>query len=128
MAECRTPDYRDRGSNSCAGISVVRYLYSYRVETWAISFALYRLLLPNRTGQRGRAGQLHQHGKHYKAMAPRPQRHRDVWDVIVIGEVKRREECFTTLQCGHLLHHSKANNSQAGVGVLRNKKWNVFCA
>ena len=32
--------------------------------------------------------------------------------------MKRPEECFTTLQCGHLLYHSKANNGLAGVGFL----------
>ena len=26
-----------------------------------------------------------------------------MWDVIGSGEVRRREECFTTLQSGHLL-------------------------
>ena len=44
-----------------------------------------------------------------------------VWDVIGIGEVRRREECSTMLQRGYL--HSKANNGQAGVGFLINKKW-----
>ena len=28
-----------------------------------------------------------------------------------------------TLQSGHLLYHSKANNGQAGVGFLINRKW-----
>lgn len=46
-----------------------------------------------------------------------------VWDVIGIGEVRRKEESFTTLQSGHLLYHSKANNGQAGVGFLINRKW-----
>ena len=32
-----------------------------------------------------------------------------VWDLIGIGEVRRPEECFTSLQSGHLLCHSKAN-------------------
>ena len=45
------------------------------------------------------------------------------WDVIGIGEIRRKEEGFTTLQSGHLLYHSKANNGQAGVGFLINKKW-----
>ena len=45
-----------------------------------------------------------------------------IWDVFGIGEVRRREECFTTLQSGHLLYHSKANNGQAGVGFLMNRK------
>ena len=41
------------------------------------------------------------------------------WDVIGLG----KEESFTTLQSGHLLYHSEANNGQAGVGFLVNKKW-----
>ena len=45
------------------------------------------------------------------------------WDVIGLGEVRRKEESFTTLQSGHLLYHSEANNGQAGVGFLINKKW-----
>ena len=44
-----------------------------------------------------------------------------VWDVIGFSEVRRPEECFTTLQSGHLLH--QANNGQAGVGILINRKW-----
>ena len=44
-------------------------------------------------------------------------------DVIGIGEVRRREECFITLQSGHLLYHSNANIGQAGVGFLINRKW-----
>ena len=35
---------------------------------------------------------------------------------------KHKKEGFTTLQSGHLLYHSKANNGQAGVGFLI-KKW-----
>ena len=46
-----------------------------------------------------------------------------VWDVIGIFEVRRPEEYFTTLQSGHLLYHSKANNGQAGVCFLINRKW-----
>ena len=45
-----------------------------------------------------------------------------VWDVIRIGEVRRRVECFTILQSGHLLCHSKSNNGQAGIGFLINRK------
>ena len=45
------------------------------------------------------------------------------WDVIGLGEVRRKEESFTTLQSGHLLYHSEANNGQADVGFLVNKKW-----
>ena len=45
------------------------------------------------------------------------------WEVIGLGEVRRKEESFTTLQSGHLLYHSTANNGQAGVGFLVNKKW-----
>ena len=48
--------------------------------------------------------------------------YRLAWDVNGIGEVRRREECFTTLQSGHLLYHYKANNGRAGVGFLINKK------
>ena len=44
------------------------------------------------------------------------------WDVIGLGEVRRKEDSFTTLQSGHLLYHSEANNGQAGVGFLINKK------
>ena len=46
------------------------------------------------------------------------------WDVIRLGEVRRKEDSFTTLQSGHLLYHSEANNGQAGVGFLVNKKRN----
>ena len=46
-----------------------------------------------------------------------------IWDVIGISEVRRPEECFTTLQSGHLPYHSNANNGQAGVGFLINRKW-----
>ena len=45
------------------------------------------------------------------------------WDVIGLGEVRRKQESFTTLQSGHLLYHSEANNGQAGVGFLVNNKW-----
>ena len=44
-------------------------------------------------------------------------------DTIGLGEVRRKEESFTTLQSGHLLYHSEANNGQLGVGFLINKKW-----
>ena len=44
-------------------------------------------------------------------------------DVIGLGEVRSKEEIFTTLQSGHLLYNSEANNGQAGVGFLENKKW-----
>ena len=40
-----------------------------------------------------------------------------------VGEVRRKEESFTTLQSDHLLSHSEANNGQAGVGFFVNKKW-----
>ena len=43
-----------------------------------------------------------------------------VSDVTRIEEVRRREECFTTLQSGQLLRNSKANNGQAGLGFLIN--------
>ena len=45
------------------------------------------------------------------------------WDVIGLGDVRRKEDSFTTLQSGHLLYHSEANDGQAGVGFLVNKKW-----
>ena len=45
------------------------------------------------------------------------------WDLIGLGEVRRKEESFTTLQSGHLLYHSQANNRQAGVSFLVNKTW-----
>ena len=37
--------------------------------------------------------------------------------------MRRPEECFTTLQSGDLLYHSKANNGHAGVSFLINRKW-----
>ena len=43
--------------------------------------------------------------------------------MIGLGEVRRKEESFTTLQSGHLLYHSEANNGQAGVGFVVNNKW-----
>ena len=33
------------------------------------------------------------------------------------------EECFTAIQSGHILNHSKANNGQAGVDFLITRKW-----
>ena len=45
------------------------------------------------------------------------------WDVIWLGEVRRKEESSTSLQSGHLLYHYEANNGQAGVGFLVNKTW-----
>ena len=45
------------------------------------------------------------------------------WDVIGLGEVRRKEESFTTAQSGHLLYHSEANNRQSCVGFLVNKTW-----
>ena len=32
------------------------------------------------------------------------------WDVTGLGDARRKEESFATLQSGHLLYHSKANN------------------
>ena len=46
-----------------------------------------------------------------------------VWGVNRIFEVRSPEECFTTLQSGHLLCHSQANNGQAGAGYLIKRKW-----
>ena len=40
------------------------------------------------------------------------------WDVIGLGEVRRKEESFTTLQSGHLLYHSEANNGQHNKSIL----------
>ena len=34
------------------------------------------------------------------------------WDVIGLREVRRKEESFTTLQSGHMLYHSEANNGK----------------
>ena len=45
------------------------------------------------------------------------------WDVIGLREVRRKEESFTTLQRGHMLYHSEANNGQAGGSFLVNKTW-----
>ena len=45
------------------------------------------------------------------------------WDVIGLREVRRKEEGFTTLQSGHMLYQSEANNGQAGGGFLVNKTW-----
>ena len=44
-----------------------------------------------------------------------------VWDVIGIGEVRRREERFNTLQSGHLIYHSKPNKGHACGGFLINR-------
>ena len=38
-------------------------------------------------------------------------------------KVRRKQETITTLQSGHLLYHSEANNGEAGVGFLVNMKW-----
>ena len=45
------------------------------------------------------------------------------WDVIGLGEVRRKEESFTTLQSRRLLYNSDANSGQADVDFLVNKKW-----
>ena len=45
-----------------------------------------------------------------------------VWDVIVIGEERRRDECFTILQTGYLLCHYMEKESKAGVCFLIDKK------
>ena len=45
------------------------------------------------------------------------------WDVIGLGEGRRKEDSFTTLQSGHMLYHSEAYNGQGGVGFVINKKW-----
>ena len=46
-----------------------------------------------------------------------------IWNVIGISVARTPEECFTTLQSGHILDYSKANNDQAGDGFLINRKW-----
>ena len=45
-----------------------------------------------------------------------------IWNVIGISALRRPDECFITLQSGHLIYHSQANNGQAGVGFLINRK------
>ena len=50
-----------------------------------------------------------------------PKENNMKWDVIGVGEVRSKEEIFTTLQSGHLLYNSEANNGQAGVGFLVKK-------
>ena len=52
-----------------------------------------------------------------------PKENNMKWDVIGLGEVRSKEDIFTTLQSGHLLYNFEANNGQAGVGFLVNKKW-----
>ena len=37
--------------------------------------------------------------------------------------MRRREECFTTLQRGHIRYYFRINNDQAGIGILINRKW-----
>ena len=44
-------------------------------------------------------------------------------EVTGLGEVRRKEESFATLQSGHIQYHSETNNGQAGVDFLVNKKW-----
>ena len=46
------------------------------------------------------------------------------WDLLGLAEVRRREERFITLNSGHTLYHTEANNGQQGVGFLINKKLN----
>jgi len=43
----------------------------------------------------------------------------NAFNVIGMGEVRRREECYTALQTGHLLCHSKA---RVGVLVIRKRE------
>ena len=62
-------------------------------------------------------------GEHVQELENELKENNMKWDVIGLGEVRRKEESFTTLQSGHLLYHSEANNGQAGVGFLINKKW-----
>ena len=51
--------------------------------------------------------------KHIQELEEELKKTRLVWDVIGIGEVRRRQECFTILQSGHLLHLYKTNNDKA---------------
>ena len=45
------------------------------------------------------------------------------WDVTGLGDARRKEaNLFTTIQSGHLLYHSEANNGQAGIGFPVNTK------
>ena len=60
--------------------------------------------------------------KHIQKLEEELRETRLVWDVIGIFEVRRPEECFITLQSGHLLYHSNANNGKAGVDFLINRK------
>ena len=46
-------------------------------------------------------------------------------EVIDFGEVRRKEESFTSLQSGHLLYHSEANSGQAGIGFPTNNTTRV---
>ena len=57
--------------------------------------------------------------KHIQELEEELGETRMVRGVIGISEVRRPEECFTTLQSGH----SKANNGQAGVGFHINRTW-----
>ena len=60
--------------------------------------------------------------EHIQELEEELRKTRLIWDVMGISEVRRPEECFTTLQSGHLICYSKANNGQAGVGFLINRK------
>ena len=61
--------------------------------------------------------------KHVQELEEELKENNMKWDVIGLGEVRIKEESFTTLQSGHLLYHSEANNEQEGVCFLVNKKW-----
>ena len=61
--------------------------------------------------------------EHIQELEEELRKTRLVWDVFGIYEVTRPEGCFTILQSGHLLYHSKENNGQAGVGFIINRKW-----
>ena len=62
--------------------------------------------------------------KHVQELEDELKENNVKWDVIWLGEVRRKEKSSTTLQSGHLLYHSEANNGQAGVGFLVTNKWN----
>ena len=61
--------------------------------------------------------------EHVQELEEEQKRNNMKWDVIGLGEVRRKEESFTTLQSGHLLCNCDAINGQAVVGFLVNKKW-----
>ena len=47
------------------------------------------------------------------------------WDLIGLGEVRRKAESVTTLQSDHLLHHYVATDGLEDLDFVINKKWKV---